>query len=54
MRQQYSRGEIAEVMMVIVAIVAFSVIILIKVPEWISPERGAVASHADKTTRTIR
>jgi hypothetical protein len=43
MRQQISRGEAVEVLMVIVAIVGFVVIMLSKVPEWVHPERAAPA-----------
>jgi hypothetical protein len=44
----------AEVLMVVVAIVAFVVIIASKVPEWIAPEGGPVASNLSKSARTGR
>lgn len=50
----HHNDEIAKTLMVIVAIVAFVLIILAKVPEWISPQGGPGALDLGQTFRMLK
>jgi hypothetical protein len=54
MHQQHSTTEIGKTLIAIVAFVAFVVVMLTKVPEWIAPEGGPGAPDTGKTVKMIR
>jgi hypothetical protein len=50
----HHNDEIAKTLMVVVAVVAFVVIMLTKVPEWISPQGGPGAPDVGQTVRMFK
>jgi hypothetical protein len=49
--QAHHNGEIAKTLMVVIAIVAFVIIMLTKVPEWMAPEGGPGAPEVGRTVK---